>query len=98
MEIGMDFESAVFGVLCSNIEDHQKRQACLQGVMDCVRKWGEADQLPIPARKDNRPITVASGFLSPDVTYVANETLMFERGGALLVRDAEKNSIIVTQG
>lgn len=53
-EIGMDFESAVFGVIISNIEDHQKRQACLKGVVDCVRKWGEADQLPIPVRQDER--------------------------------------------
>ncbi len=51
-EIGMDFESAVFGAIVGNIEDLRKRQACMQGVMDCVRKWGEADQLPIPARKD----------------------------------------------
>lgn len=78
-ERGMDFESAVFGVIVDNIEDHQKRQTCLQGVMDCVRKGGKADQLPIPARKEivssvDRDFLealemelVAKGFLSPDV-------------------------------
>jgi hypothetical protein len=66
MEIGMDFESAVFSVIVDCVDDHSKRQECLRGVMDCVRRWGAADQLPIPARQnkgsaEQQPITHDTG-------------------------------------
>jgi ribosomal protein L32 len=60
---GMDFESAIFSVIVENIDDHRKRQLCLTGIMDYVRRYGAVGQLPIPVKSTECPN--CTGYLQP---------------------------------
>ena len=54
VERGASFEDAIFSIICNNIEDHRKRQSCLKGIIDAVKKWGSTNQLPKAAQQENK--------------------------------------------
>ncbi len=71
----MCFEDAVFTVIVENVSNHRKRQACMNGVMNCVREWGAAGQLPVAAQPQQSKVgqKTPSNLGSPPCGTCANK-------------------------